>query len=78
MKIINIKWTLCLSLIMLACTATHAQGTEKQKDKAPFIQKGKFLTGFSVSFINASREEYGRLSPRGFTQISIQLDGLYF
>lgn len=41
-------------------------------------QKGKVLTGFLLSFINASREDFNQEFEREFTHISVQLDGLYF
>lgn len=54
----------------------HAQQTEAES-KQPFIEQGRFLTGFSLAFTNAS-EDYSNPQFGEYTRLLIELDGLYF
>lgn len=63
---------------LLLASPLYAQQNTVQPPDQPFIQQGKFLTGFSFSFINASREEFNQDFEREFTEIAVQIDGLYF
>ena len=62
----------------LAVAPAHAQQAKLQDRGQPLIKQGRFLTGFSLSLINASREDFNQEFEREFTDISVQVDGLYF
>lgn len=69
-------------LIILATTLLvsplYGQHNSVEDPEESLIQKGKVLTGFSFSFINASRDDFNQEFEREFTDISLQLEGLYF
>ncbi|MBN2732217.1 MAG: outer membrane beta-barrel protein [Balneolaceae bacterium] len=66
--------------VAIICIALplQAQQTNFEDSEEPFIEEGIFLTGFSISFINASRDDFNQEYEREFTHLSLQLDGLYF
>lgn len=56
----------------------QAQQINQEETKQSFIQKGRFLTGFSIGFTNASRESYNHEFERELSRFLLNLDGLYF
>lgn len=67
-----------LFVLILRALPLQAQEKSKMNHNKPFIEQGIFLTGFSLSFINASRDDFNQEFAREITDITAQLDGLYF
>lgn len=81
MNIVNPYRNLFLFFIMgVVCplTAAAQNGVDTTK-KEPFsIQKGTILTGFSLGWTTASRDDYNFEFERWFTRLDLQVDALYF
>ncbi|HEX6983397.1 MAG TPA: hypothetical protein VF181_11620 [Balneolaceae bacterium] len=79
MKTFHQKFAVLLIAVFgLIVLPLKAQQVEDEDSEQAFIEQGKFLTGFSISFTNASRESFNQESAREISQLLINLDGLYF
>lgn len=65
-------------LTLLVTRPLYSQPIIDKEPNKPFINKGTLLTGFSFSFINGSGNEYNQDFAREATQITANIEALYF